>query len=67
MSIPNIGSTWKHKKGMMFKVLMITNIYTGNRKKYPLTVVYENMATGSLWSKPLSEWYESGHYTFIED
>jgi hypothetical protein len=56
--LPKIGSQWKHKNGITYEVLFLTNTENHN-DKYPVTVVYQTLANGNKWSRPLSQWYAS--------
>lgn len=47
---------WKHYNGNEYEVLMLTNELSTN-PKYPVTVVYKNIHTGSTWSKPFDDWH----------
>jgi hypothetical protein len=33
-----------------------------NEERYPLTVVYQTVANGNVWTRPLSDWHRS--FTF---
>ena len=61
--VPGKWTLWQHKKGMNYMVLQVTNLKTTRPEDYPVTVVYQNCATGDVWSRPLSKWHES----FIHD
>ncbi len=56
---PELGTVWKHTNGNIYRVIMITNIKTVRPIQYPVTVVYENTDTGTLWSRPVEQWYRS--------
>lgn len=58
-----VNQRWKHYNGNEYEVLMFTNELSTN-PKYPVTVVYKNIHTGSTWSKPLDDWHRS--MTLIE-
>lgn len=55
---PKPGSRWVHKNGIVYEVLLLTNLY-GNRPEYPTTVVYFNVENKTNWSRPLTEWSRS--------
>lgn len=55
---PAINSVWQHYNGNTYKVSVITNLGS-TRPEYPTTVVYFNVANGTWWSRPLSEWHRS--------
>ena len=56
---PEKWSLWEHNNGILYRVLMLTNVDTERPDQYPVTVVYENAVTGSVWSRPLTEWHRS--------
>ena len=59
MKLPKIGEKYRHTtSGRIYWVITITNI-TSTRKEYPVTIVYENVDNGSLWSRPASDWWRS--------
>lgn len=55
-------SYWRHRNGIIYKLLFITNRDTLLPDKYPVTVVYQGVANGKLWSKPLGDWCRSMTY-----
>jgi len=57
---PEAGDLWRHRNGNMYRVLMLAN--RPNEERYPTTVVYETVANGNLWTRPLSDWHRS--FTF---
>lgn len=63
METVEIGSTWLHKNGNIYEVLLITNKYADDNKKdeYPLTVVYQG-PDGKIWSKPVYDFIKSRVY-----
>lgn len=63
MNIPKIWSLWQHKNGIIYRVINLANMASTN-EHYPKTVVYENVQTGSVWSRPLDSWHRS--FTHIE-
>lgn len=63
-NLPPILSVWKHRNGINYVVISITNNGSTN-ENYPLTIVYENAVTGSLWSRPFSTWHNS--FTRLDD
>ena len=56
---PESGSKWEHHSGRVYAVVEITNGKTERPDQYPVTVVYQNVDNGTLWSRPLSEWARS--------
>lgn len=55
---PAVGSNWSHTNGNNYQVTLVTNLLS-TRAEYPVTVVYTNQANGTVWSRPLTEWYRS--------
>lgn len=53
------NTLWKHTNGNKYKVLVLTNQKSERHEQYPITVVYQNYETKSLWSRPLSDWHRS--------
>lgn len=58
MRIPSEGSKWKHRNGTEYTVVFLTNELSV-RTEYPVTIVYKNTHTGTMWSRPLDDWYRS--------
>lgn len=56
--IPVNGSVWRHYKGRLYSVICVSNI-DSERDDYPITVVYKNIETNQIWSRPLSKWFDS--------
>jgi len=55
--VVNIGSTWKHSSGIVYKVLLIANTEGDQvKEKYPATVVYQG-PNGKVWSGRLDDWH----------
>ena len=59
MIIPKVNSIWEHKSGTLYEVILIPNINSVDEERYPVTVVYQNVDTGDVWSRPLAKWYTS--------
>lgn len=57
--LPAIGSLWKHHNGNVYKVVCFTNIESTRPDKYPLTVVYQNVANKKLYSRRFCDWHRS--------
>ena len=55
---PVTHSLWEHKKGNVYRVLMLTNM-TATDGRYPKTISYENIDTGERYSRPLKQWHSS--------
>lgn len=55
--VPETGSTWRHKNGNEYTVLLVANL-ASERNEYPVTVVYRGQ-NGKVWSRPLSRWHGS--------
>lgn len=49
-----------------YKILMVTNIDVtdSKRDKFPLTVVYQNISTGKIYSLPY--WYFNKFYSYTK-
>lgn len=58
MKAPLEGSIWKHRNGILYSVMFLTNELS-IRSEYPVTIVYKNIITGALWSRPLEDWHRS--------
>lgn len=52
-------SLWRHRNGVLYVVVDIANAKTEKPDEYPVTVVYRNAKTGSLWARKLSDWHRS--------
>ncbi len=57
--VPGINTRWKHSSGRIYKVLLVTNLYSDRPEKFPVTVVYEGVMNGKIWSRKLSDWHRS--------
>ena len=55
---PQVGSIWKHTNGNIYTVTGITNLYSEDMEKYPVTVIYQG-ANGNLWSRTADNWHTS--------
>lgn len=51
-------SLWQHRNGQIYSVFAIANKDSTN-PKYPVTVVYVNVHTRTIWTRPLSDWHRS--------
>jgi len=52
------NSRWRHRKGDIYEVLMVTNT-EATKPDYIETVVYRREKDGTLWTRPLKGWDES--------
>jgi hypothetical protein len=59
---PKEFSVWEHHTGNRYRVLFLTNINTKDTVKYPTTVIYRNVESAVLYSRPLSRWHASMLY-----
>lgn len=51
-----IDSVWQHHcTENEYTVLMLTNLYTTQNKKFPQSVVYKAGEAGQVWSRPVSD------------
>lgn len=59
--LPAKYSCWHHHgSGKMYVVVMITNQYTTQPDRFPVTVVYyDSMDPTKVWSRPLEEFLKS--------
>lgn len=57
-SKPKAGDLWKHDRGVVYQVFMLTNENATHHERWPVTVVYRG-PTGNVWSRPLSDWHRS--------
>jgi len=59
MNNPEIGSTWIHKNGSTYTVLLLSNLNSGRLDEYPPTVVYQRLNDLTVWNRPIALWYQS--------
>lgn len=59
MDLPEIGSLWQHPNGNEYKVILLTNLETRRPRDYPVTVVYQNIHNGNIWSRKAENWHEA--------
>lgn len=52
MKIPAIGSRWKHHKGGIYTVVIVSNEFSADKEKFPVTIVYQG-DNGKVWSAGL--------------
>lgn len=55
--IPRINSKWRHRNGIKYEVICISNLESKNFKYAP-QVIYQG-ENGNVWSRPLSDWNRS--------
>jgi hypothetical protein len=59
MEIPKLRSVWKHKeKESYYRVILITNVHTTRPEEFPVTICYQDVHLGYVWSRPLQKWLE---------
>ena len=58
-TIPDEESFWLHTSGAEYMVLMVANSASEQSDRYPVTVVYRRYSDGTVWSRPLADWYRS--------
>lgn len=58
---PAIKSVWRHRKGSLYRVELITNLGPGldSFEDFPPTVCYRRIHDGQAFSRPLVDWYRS--------
>ncbi|MBI1207430.1 MAG: hypothetical protein GC191_09085 [Azospirillum sp.] len=56
--VPSTGQNWRHSSGRIYTVLMLTNT-DGTNDRYPISVVYQQVESRPVWSRPLSDWHRS--------
>lgn len=54
MSTPQVGTCWRHYKGGIYTVIAVGKV----EKDQTPCVVYQSLADGQVWVRPLSEWEE---------
>jgi len=52
--MPEIGKTYRHFKGNLYKVICIAN----HSETLEKMVVYKHLKTGDTWVRPMSMWDE---------
>ena len=57
--LPELGTEWVHHSGRIYRVTRIANQNTQRPEQYPVTIVYENVENGTVWSRPASDWTRS--------
>jgi hypothetical protein len=57
-NIPEAGSVWRHRNGCEYRVIHLANFYSSD-VRYPLSVVYQGMSNGKIWSRPMDQWHRS--------
>lgn len=56
---PPVGATCEHHSGRLYRVEGYTNENTTRPEQYPITIIYQNVDNGALWSRPAAEWFRS--------
>lgn len=51
------NSWWKHVDGNTYSIITVTNT-TATKPGWVPMVVYQDVKTDEIWSRPLSEWTE---------
>ena len=64
MTWPQIYSVWEHKNGERYMPILYANV-EGDRPQYPTTIIYRNVITSRVYSRPLYDWDRS--FTFIQE
>ncbi len=59
IEFPKVWSEWQHKNGNQYRVVTMANTQTTRPDEYPVTVVYENIHNGVIWSRKFSDWHRS--------
>lgn len=59
IEVPPDGTRWKHYNGNIYAVTFMTNITPEPDERYPATVVYQNVANLTRWSRRLDDWHRS--------
>lgn len=52
------GQQWQHRNENIYRILLLTNEHS-KQARYPVTVVYQNVANLTVWSRPLDDWHRS--------
>ncbi len=52
MKIPAIGSKWRHHKGGIYTVVIVSNECSTDKDKFPVTIIYQG-DNGKVWSAGL--------------
>ena len=50
METPEKYSYWKHHNGNTYQIIMLANEGTKDEERYPVTVIYQNIFSASVWS-----------------
>lgn len=64
--LPEINKLYEHKNGTVYKVIAIANhtISPFRKDEYPTTIIYRNINTLAVYSRPFYRWKDS--FTLIE-
>lgn len=56
----NIGRLFKHhRKGTIYKLVLIANLESSDQTKFPTIAVYEDTELGLIWARPLEEFIKN--------
>lgn len=55
---PLPGGLWRHHNGVVYVVLMMTNVEPERQDDFPTTVVYQSGRTGKRYSVTLETWWQ---------
>lgn len=56
----NVGKLFKHhKKGTVYKLVLIANLHSNDQTKFPTMAVYEDTAVGMVWARPLEDFIKN--------
>lgn len=62
--LPLAGARYVHaKSGGVYQVLICTNTCSTDVNKFPPSVVYQNMDTGQVWSRPVGDF--ASRFTYL--
>ena len=56
---PEQKTIWEHKNGDQYQVIMFSNLDSERHDEYPPTITYQRLKDDTIWSRPLSKWYQS--------
>lgn len=59
IEIPEENSLWRHKSGLSYRVIVVSNLKADRQDEYPITITYRRCMDNTVWSRPLSKWYGS--------
>jgi hypothetical protein len=56
---PQEHEYWEHRNGKVYEILFIANQNNKPDTHYEPHVVYQNIESKTVWSRPLSDWHRS--------